>query len=81
MKELGNESVNEHLAIIDLIKKHNFKNVFLIGNEFMKIKHDFVSFENVDELIESLQENPLKGMKILVKGSNSNHLEKLYKYL
>ena len=81
MKELGNESLNEHQEIINLIKELKFNNVILVGSEFNKINHDFISFLNVDELIRHINQNEISGMKILVKGSNSIHLEKIINLL
>lgn len=81
MKELGNDSLNEHLEIIDLIKRLNFKNVYLVGKEFDKTNSNFMSFLNVDELMEHLRRNEISGMKILIKGSHSIHLEKIVNLL
>lgn len=81
MRELGKESLSEHLEILNLIKKLNFNNVILVGNEFSKVNKDFTSFSNVDELIKHINENEISGMKILIKGSNSIHLEKIINLL
>ena len=79
MKELGCESENEHRHIIDLLKELNFDNVILIGEEFKKVSHgtDYMNFNNVEELIEHINQNGIVGKRILIKGSNSTHLEKL----
>ena len=37
MAELGNESLEEHRAIIDLIKQNKWKEVVLVGGDFLKI--------------------------------------------
>ena len=81
MRELGKESLSEHLEILNLIKKLNFNNVILVGSEFSKVNKDFTSFSNVDELIKHINENKISGMKILIKGSNSIHLEKIINLL
>ena len=81
MRELGNESSNEHLEILNIIKKLNFNNVILVGSEFSKVNKDFTSFSNVDELINHINENEISGMKILIKGSHSIHLEKIINLL
>ena len=81
MRELGNESLNEHQEILDLVKKLGFYNVILVGSEFYKVNCDFVSFSNVDELINHINQNEISGMKILVKGSHSIHLEKIINIL
>lgn len=81
MKELGNESLNEHQEIINLINSLDFNNVILVGTEFSKVNHNFVSFLNVDELISHINQNEISGRKILVKGSNSIHLGKIINLL
>ena len=81
MKELGSESLNEHQEILNLIKQLEFRNVILVGSEFNKINNEFQSFLNVDELISHINQNEISGMKILVKGSHSIHLEKLINIL
>ena len=79
MKELGCESENEHRHIIDLLKELNFDNVILVGEEFKKVSHgtDYMNFNNVEELIDHINQNGIVGKRILIKGSNSTHLEKL----
>ena len=81
MKELGNESLNEHQEIINLINSFDFSNVILVGTEFSKVNHNFVSFLNVDELISHINQNEISGRKILVNGSNSIHLGKIINLL
>ena len=81
MKELGNESLNEHQEILNLINELNFNNVILVGSEFNKVNHDFISFLNVDELISHIEQNAISGKKLLIKGSHSIHLEKIINLL
>ena len=81
MKELGSESLNEHQEIISLIKELGFSNVILVGSEFNKVNRDFISFLDVDELIAHINQNDISGMKILIKGSHSIHLEKIVNLL
>lgn len=81
MKELGRESQNEHQEILNLIKELNFNNVILVGSEFNKVNRDFISFLDVEELISHINQNDISGMKILIKGSHSIHLEKIINLL
>lgn len=81
MKELGNESLNEHQEILNLVKELGFNNVILVGSEFNKINSGFVSFLNVEELISHINNNEIRGKKILIKGSHSIHLEKIINLL
>ena len=43
----------------------------------MKTQNAFDKFENVNEVIEKIQEEPLKNYTILVKGSNGIKLQTL----
>ena len=79
MRELGEESEKEHKAIIELLKDLNFQLVFLVGSEFAKVAANSLFFrvKDVDDLIRYITLNPISGYDILVKGSNSIHLNKL----
>ena len=44
MMEMGEESLAEHTAIIDLIDQYKWKNVVLVGGDFDKIKHPYHQF-------------------------------------
>ena len=79
MRELGEESEQEHKTIIELIKELGFKKVYLVGSEFSKCSEnsEYSTFKNVEELAQYLQQHPVSGFDILVKGSNSVHLNKI----
>ena len=82
MRELGNDSEKEHITIINLINELHFDNVMLVGQEFKKASDNkFLSFINVDDLINYINQNKISGKKILIKGSNSIHLEKIINIL
>ena len=93
MRELGNESEQEHQNILNLVKELQFNKVYLVGAEFSKTLEntkysskveadnidlsEYLVFSNVEELIDYIASHPIKGFDILVKGSNSIHLNKL----
>ena len=79
MRELGDESEQEHKTIIELLKELKFKNVYLVGSEFAKVTEnsEYSSFNDVEELAQYLQNHPVAGKDILVKGSNGIHLNKI----
>ena len=83
MAELGNDSKKEHHTIVQLALKGNFESILLAGNEYFDISsnEDVLLFENSDDLSAYLEKNRLKGKTILIKGSRSNKLEKIQKYL
>ena len=85
MKELGSESVNAHMRIIDLITTLGLKEVILIGEEFKvalqafntKPVPDFRIADNVDDIKETWDWGQCNGKAVLLKGSRSMHLERL----
>ena len=77
MAELGKESLQEHQEIVDLIKKYSWKEVALVGGDFLKLPHPFRSFENSLQAKEWFVEQHLENSYILVKGSRSMQMEKV----
>ena len=81
MRELGAESVNEHIAIVRRLQELHLMDVCLVGDEFRKAVEatglNFKCFPTSDALLESLREHPLEGCVILVKGSRGIRMEKV----
>lgn len=77
MKELGEESRQEHQKIADLLSSSGFQRVILIGSEFGQVRHPFEGFPDVAAFAEYLRQEPLTGSTILIKGSNSTRLTTL----
>lgn len=76
MMELGDESVQEHQSIINIINQHKWKAVVLVGGDFNKIKHPYIYFENSAQVAEWLKEQQFKNCQLLIKGSRSMQMEK-----
>jgi UDP-N-acetylmuramoyl-tripeptide--D-alanyl-D-alanine ligase len=77
MAELGKQSLQEHQGIIDLIKKYSWKDVALVGGDFLKLSHPFLSFENSLLAKEWFSKQQFQNSFILVKGSRSMQMEKV----
>lgn len=77
MAELGNESVNEHQEIVDLIKKHTWKEVILVGGDFLKTSSSFETFNSALEAGEWFKRQSFENTYFLVKGSRSTQMEKV----
>jgi UDP-N-acetylmuramoyl-tripeptide--D-alanyl-D-alanine ligase len=75
MAELGPGSLNEHREIVELIGQYPWRQVVLVGGDFLKIKHPWLSFENALQAGEWLKDAGLKGAYILIKGSRSMRME------
>lgn len=77
MAELGKGSLQEHQEIIDLIKKYSWKEVALVGGDFLKLPHPFLSFQNSLQAKEWFVNQHFQNSYILVKGSRSMQMEKV----
>jgi len=77
MAELGDESPEEHKAIVELIKQYQWKNVVLVGGDFAKIDHSFIHFENAVQAREWLHQQHFENTYLLIKGSRSMQMEKV----
>ncbi|MBO7111584.1 MAG: UDP-N-acetylmuramoyl-tripeptide--D-alanyl-D-alanine ligase [Bacteroidaceae bacterium] len=78
MRELGDVSQAEHKHIVELLKEKGFTQVWLVGAEFEKVAggSGFRLFPDVDAVNEALNNEPVNGKTILIKGSNSIGLTK-----
>jgi UDP-N-acetylmuramoyl-tripeptide--D-alanyl-D-alanine ligase len=77
MAELGHESLQEHEAIIELIKQHPWKAVVLVGGDFMKIDHPFIKMANSTEAADWFKGQSFNDTYFLIKGSRSMQMEKV----
>lgn len=79
MRELGQESENEHKAILKLLEELDYKVAYLVGPNFCAYSgcKRWWTFPNVDDLFQYLEAHPVEGKDILVKGSRGIKLEKV----
>ncbi len=78
MFEMGEESMREHTAMIDLVHQLKFEHVIFVGKDFYACKkYEFEFFETTDEAKNYLQKLKPQHTHILVKGSRGMKLETL----
>ena len=77
MAELGDESLEEHKGIVDVIKQGKWKAVILVGGDFLKVQHPYTSFTNATEAREWLRQQHFENTYLLIKGSRSMQMEKV----
>jgi UDP-N-acetylmuramoyl-tripeptide--D-alanyl-D-alanine ligase len=84
MFELGDESADEHAAIIQKTLDTPVDERIFIGKEFAKqqsgIKNQELAvkfYNTAEEAIEALKANPIKNSTVLIKGSRGMALERL----
>ncbi len=84
MKELGEDSAKEHIAILDFLRNDKSLKVYLIGENYkplLKMEDGFKWFKDVNDLMLELNYSSVQNSFVLVKGSRSNQLEKLKEVL
>jgi UDP-N-acetylmuramoyl-tripeptide--D-alanyl-D-alanine ligase len=77
MAELGDESLAEHQSLVNLISQFPWKQVVLVGGDFLKLKHPFLQFENAEEAGKWVKLQNIQNSFLLVKGSRSIKMEKI----
>ncbi len=81
MAELGTDSVKEHQDIVNEINQHSWKEVLLVGGDFLKLNHPYQQFTTPEEAGKWIKENNISEASWLIKGSRSMQMEKLMDYL
>lgn len=79
MFELGNESLNEHKSIVDMLKRESQIDCYFVGNDFYSNKIDLSHYkfcQSFDDFAELLKNNPIRNKTILIKGSRGMALER-----
>ncbi len=80
MYEVGEDSDNEHRAVLQYLAGSDISEVLLVGKRFGKFATEtafpFRFFISLDECIEYLADNRPENYLILLKGSRKNTLEK-----
>ncbi|MES2772995.1 MAG: UDP-N-acetylmuramoyl-tripeptide--D-alanyl-D-alanine ligase [Bacteroidota bacterium] len=77
MMELGNESIEEHKNLLNLVAKYPWKDVILVGGDFKNIEHGYRYFDNSLQAAEWWTGRQTEGNYLLVKGSRSMTMEKI----
>lgn len=77
MAELGPGSVDEHRTIVELIGKGKWKEVVLVGGDFLRFEHPYKTFAQSADAKEWFQQQQFDNTHILVKGSRSSQMEKV----
>ncbi|BAV10277.1 UDP-N-acetylmuramoyl-tripeptide--D-alanyl-D-alanine ligase [Filimonas lacunae] len=77
MMELGQESKQEHQALVTLLQQYQWNQVVLVGGDFKGIAGPYLYFENALDAKAWLQQQHFEHTHILVKGSRSTGMERV----
>ena len=77
MKEMGPEELQEHIELVALINKYHWKDVILVGKEFIPASGNYTLFETSDTAAEYVKEHLPQNSSILIKGSRGSRMENM----
>ena len=77
MAELGEHSLAEHQQVLDLIAKYKWKEVALVGGDFLKLQHGYHSFPDSEKARDWYRQQQFANTFVLVKGSRSTKMERV----
>ena len=77
MAELGESSLQEHEELIRLINQYEWKEVVLVGGDFLKTTNHYKKFHTSVEAGQWLKQQQFQDAYMLIKGSRSMQMEKL----
>ncbi|MGL5682256.1 MAG: UDP-N-acetylmuramoyl-tripeptide--D-alanyl-D-alanine ligase [Marinifilaceae bacterium] len=83
MRELGENSRDEHEKLVHLAGDSNVEMVLFVGASFtgIELPEGCQWFSRTEELAEWLKENTIQGASVLIKGSRGNRLEQVIELL
>lgn len=79
MAELGNDSQEEHIAVLELLRSKDLNNVILLGSEYAMANKSFkfVTAKDKEQLKELIRKKQFQNSTILIKGSRRMQLEEI----
>jgi UDP-N-acetylmuramoyl-tripeptide--D-alanyl-D-alanine ligase len=77
MMELGEESLQEHQNIIDIVGKHQWTDVVLVGGDYARLEHSYHFFSSTAEATQWYKQQNFSNTYQLIKGSRSMQMEKI----
>ena len=77
MAELGESSLQEHESLIKLIQQFDWKEVILVGGDFLKTHNNFKKFSTSLEAAQWFREQQFAESYMLIKGSRSMQMERV----
>jgi UDP-N-acetylmuramoyl-tripeptide--D-alanyl-D-alanine ligase len=77
MMELGETSVAEHQALLNLIQRYPWEEVVLVGGDFSNLSHPYHYFTDSTQAKVWLSSKNPQNAQILLKGSRSMKMEKV----
>ena len=75
MAELGEESMQEHQQLVNLLLSYKWKEVVLVGDGFGELSHPYIQLKNSSEAADWFRSQNFSHTHFLIKGSRSMKME------
>jgi UDP-N-acetylmuramoyl-tripeptide--D-alanyl-D-alanine ligase len=75
MAELGEESMQEHQQLVNLLLSYKWKEVVLVGDGFGELSHPYIQLKNSSEAADWFRSQNFFNTHFLIKGSRSMKME------
>jgi UDP-N-acetylmuramoyl-tripeptide--D-alanyl-D-alanine ligase len=77
MMELGEQSIAEHSAIIQLLQQYTWHKIILAGKDYTSLPENILHFNTSDEVAAWFKNEQIENSTILIKGSRGMAMEKV----
>ncbi len=77
MMELGEHSIAEHTAVVNLLQQYKWNKIILAGKDYTKLPENILHFNNSDEVATWYKNEQIENSTILIKGSRGMAMEKV----
>ncbi|MBF6611064.1 MAG: UDP-N-acetylmuramoyl-tripeptide--D-alanyl-D-alanine ligase, partial [Chryseobacterium sp.] len=81
MLELGEESLHEHTAILEMARDLGFDEIITVGKHFSETGISEKSYENTEALISAVKNQPIISKNVLLKASRGIALERILEHI
>ncbi len=77
MMELGEHSIAEHTAVVDLLQQYKWHKIILAGKDYTTLPENTLHFNTSDEVAVWYKNEQIENSTILIKGSRGMAMEKV----
>jgi UDP-N-acetylmuramoyl-tripeptide--D-alanyl-D-alanine ligase len=77
MMELGEQSIEEHAGVVNLLQQYKWEKIILAGRDYTNLPENILHFNTSDEVANWFKNEHIKNSTILIKGSRGMAMEKV----
>jgi UDP-N-acetylmuramoyl-tripeptide--D-alanyl-D-alanine ligase len=77
MMELGEQSIEEHAGVVNLLQQYQWNKIILAGKDYTNLPENILHFNTSDEVAAWFKNEEIENSTILIKGSRGMAMEKV----